>query len=435
MAAASTTALSVLSFAPVAFAGPAGSAGERGSEASQVRASEMLFFPGPGSPESWSTTVAKPDVVIPPPPVPFRSAARDFSGSNTPRVASNPAETSSVLIVVVAALTVIIALAGLLAWHAIVTFRSWRAFHSYLGAFLSAAARRARSLGRGLPKTLNAARPRHWPRDLRGAQRSLALGYRRLVRSAASGRRFGRSPNGFGFSSFAGAGQGASSSQGGTRRTRGDRGLDALRGLDDPMLAGGARAVERAHARARHSVSLLSAGSALHDTLESEIETVKRRVGVAFMIAAGEDGSTEAVKRRQGVMLRNAARDLDRIEKIARSAIADPRGAYSLATMATGQDASGRAGSLDMPTTPAEAYLVLGVTASVPERALKKVVDGLRMSWHPDLADDEDDRLLREDRIKQINLAWDLIKARHGHAAVRAGGGASAGAATAPTAA
>jgi hypothetical protein len=31
------------------------------------------------------------------------------------------------------------------------------------------------------------------------------------------------------------------------------------------------------------------------------------------------------------------------------------------------------------------------------------------MSWHPDHARDADDRVLREDRIRQINIAWDLI--------------------------
>jgi curved DNA-binding protein CbpA len=39
------------------------------------------------------------------------------------------------------------------------------------------------------------------------------------------------------------------------------------------------------------------------------------------------------------------------------------------------------------------------------------VVDGLRQSWHPDHAKDEPDRQRREERIKQINIAWDLIEA------------------------
>ena len=41
--------------------------------------------------------------------------------------------------------------------------------------------------------------------------------------------------------------------------------------------------------------------------------------------------------------------------------------------------------------------------------ALKKIVDGLRLTWHPDNAVDELDRLEREIRLKQINAAWELI--------------------------
>jgi hypothetical protein len=43
---------------------------------------------------------------------------------------------------------------------------------------------------------------------------------------------------------------------------------------------------------------------------------------------------------------------------------------------------------------------------------LKKIVDALRMSWHPDHARDAADRVLREDRIRQINIAWDLINTK-----------------------
>jgi hypothetical protein len=40
------------------------------------------------------------------------------------------------------------------------------------------------------------------------------------------------------------------------------------------------------------------------------------------------------------------------------------------------------------------------------------VVDALRQNWHPDLAASEADRTEREERIKQINAAWDLVR-RH----------------------
>jgi DnaJ-class molecular chaperone len=61
-----------------------------------------------------------------------------------------------------------------------------------------------------------------------------------------------------------------------------------------------------------------------------------------------------------------------------------------------------------------EAYAVLGVNPDVSEGVLKKIVDALRMSWHPDHARDEEDRLAREDRMRQINIAWDLISGARG---------------------
>ena len=67
-----------------------------------------------------------------------------------------------------------------------------------------------------------------------------------------------------------------------------------------------------------------------------------------------------------------------------------------------------------IPQTRAEAIHILGmgVMPDTSQAAMKKLVDGLRLSWHPDLAKDETDRHLREFRIKQINTAWDLIQGR-----------------------
>jgi DnaJ-class molecular chaperone len=70
-----------------------------------------------------------------------------------------------------------------------------------------------------------------------------------------------------------------------------------------------------------------------------------------------------------------------------------------------------------MPATEAEAREVLGVSAVAQERIVKKVVDALRQSWHPDHASDADDRRAREQRLKQINVAWDLINRRQDRAA------------------
>jgi hypothetical protein len=67
-----------------------------------------------------------------------------------------------------------------------------------------------------------------------------------------------------------------------------------------------------------------------------------------------------------------------------------------------------------IPQTRAEAMQVLGmgVTLDANETAMKKIVDGLRLSWHPDLAKNEADRQLREFRVKQINAAWELIQGK-----------------------
>jgi hypothetical protein len=63
-----------------------------------------------------------------------------------------------------------------------------------------------------------------------------------------------------------------------------------------------------------------------------------------------------------------------------------------------------------MPRTRAQALQVLGMAPSANPTAIKKIVDGLRVSWHPDLASDEPDRQLRELRSKQINAAWEILQ-------------------------
>lgn len=64
-----------------------------------------------------------------------------------------------------------------------------------------------------------------------------------------------------------------------------------------------------------------------------------------------------------------------------------------------------------MPRTRAEALEVLGmgIAPDVNEAAIKKIIDGLRLSWHPDHARDPEDRAMRETRLKQINAAWEII--------------------------
>ena len=64
------------------------------------------------------------------------------------------------------------------------------------------------------------------------------------------------------------------------------------------------------------------------------------------------------------------------------------------------------------PRRPQEALHVLGASPDASIDVIKKIVDGLRQSWHPDLARSDDDRLYREQRIKQINVAWDILSGR-----------------------
>jgi len=64
-----------------------------------------------------------------------------------------------------------------------------------------------------------------------------------------------------------------------------------------------------------------------------------------------------------------------------------------------------------IPQTRDEALRVLGigVSSDANPTAIKKIVDGLRMSWHPDHANGDDDRRIRELRLKQVNAAWEII--------------------------
>jgi curved DNA-binding protein CbpA len=64
-----------------------------------------------------------------------------------------------------------------------------------------------------------------------------------------------------------------------------------------------------------------------------------------------------------------------------------------------------------IPRNREEALRVLGigVTPDASEVAIKKIVDGLRLSWHPDRANGSADRQIRELRLKQINAAWEII--------------------------
>lgn len=147
-------------------------------------------------------------------------------------------------------------------------------------------------------------------------------------------------------------------------------------------------------------VSSLSAGHALRSVLQSELDGLRKRtddVARRGRILAPE---------RAGAMVRGLTRDLARIARIAQGA-----------SEQIGSGEENHATASAAPATVFEAYRVLGLNAEAPQTAVKKVVDALRMSWHPDHAQSEPDRLFREQRIKQVNAAWDLLKGDAGRSA------------------
>lgn len=68
----------------------------------------------------------------------------------------------------------------------------------------------------------------------------------------------------------------------------------------------------------------------------------------------------------------------------------------------------------EMPQTHDDALHILGlsVASKASLTAMKKIVDGLRQNWHPDLATDDADRAIRDLRTRQIDTAWDIIITR-----------------------
>lgn len=62
-----------------------------------------------------------------------------------------------------------------------------------------------------------------------------------------------------------------------------------------------------------------------------------------------------------------------------------------------------------LPKTKAEALNVLGVDPAASADKIKSTVTRLRRALHPDHAFDDEDRDLRERRLKQINVAWEIV--------------------------
>lgn len=145
------------------------------------------------------------------------------------------------------------------------------------------------------------------------------------------------------------------------------------------------------------AVSSLAPHLLLRDVLLVEIYTIRTRFSEL------ERHMSRRAPQKSAAVVRNLLRELDRIGRIANSAA---QGGADRA------DAGGNADDHDAPQTMADAYRVLGINPDAAPAIAKKLVDALRMSWHPDLARDEIDRRSRESRMKQINAAWDLVKSQ-----------------------
>ena len=160
----------------------------------------------------------------------------------------------------------------------------------------------------------------------------------------------------------------------------------------DSSQANAAAVVSALLTQAEVEVAGLTSARPLREALEAELGAIRQRLAVARAAIGGGGGGPP-----QRPAFRILVRDVERIRRIVASAAA------SLDVPREG---------LRMPCTRSEAFDVLGVNPDVSEAIVKKVADALRVSWHPDHAKDEDDRLTREARMKQINIAWDLINAR-----------------------
>ena len=160
----------------------------------------------------------------------------------------------------------------------------------------------------------------------------------------------------------------------------------------DTDLANAFSIVQARLIQAELSVAALAPDMLLRDVLTSEVAALRQRLA-----DAGRQAQSRTTEKTSNI-LRSLLRDLERICRISQSAA---QGAQPP-----------RDDDQELPLSTADAYRVLGINAEAAPAVAKKLVDALRMSWHPDHARDEPDRQRREARMKQINAAWDLIKHR-----------------------
>ncbi len=143
-----------------------------------------------------------------------------------------------------------------------------------------------------------------------------------------------------------------------------------------------------------NALERLAAVAPLRNALGRELQSSERRLAVVIAAISVPQGASSDDWTRARRRLERIAQDLDRLQQIADSAVSS---------------VSGLGAKRGLPRDKQEAYATLGVSSTASEAILKKLVEALRISWHPDLAKGDADRALRDARIKEINVAWDLI--------------------------
>jgi hypothetical protein len=176
------------------------------------------------------------------------------------------------------------------------------------------------------------------------------------------------------------------------------RALPTSSPADDAALC--AELVARAvnlHQAAQLAVGALPNAN-LREILAKDLAAVHRRLLSSALTADVADERWDIVKP----VISKALVDLERIARIIAGVLSSQP--------APPQTAAPLMATAAVPETTHEAFEVLGVNPEASRTVVKKVVDGLRQSWHPDHARDADDRARREERMKQINTAWDIIR-------------------------
>jgi hypothetical protein len=161
----------------------------------------------------------------------------------------------------------------------------------------------------------------------------------------------------------------------------------------DPALSSAILQLRAMLARTEAAIAMLSSAAMVREVMQSELDVIRSRLDEAER--AARRGSTPVMKL--AAQFRQIARDIDRVQALTESA------SHSF---------SSKGQSYAMPATLAEAYATIGVDMADGEASAKRAIDALRFSTHPDHAAGETDRLEREARMKQINVAADLILRR-----------------------